>query len=130
MEISDTLEEKILEKKKELKELYLKAQESQNNSIKSNFGNILKEMRKKRGYTLREVGKGANISFTYLGNIENNTFSSPIPSKEFVDKILNFYEPTYEEEFKILKEYIYLVLPKCFTKNLTDNQIKCLLNEK
>ena len=130
MKTSDSLREQILEKKKELKELYLKAQESQNNSIKSNFGNILKEMRKNRGYTLREVGKEANISFTYLGNIENNSFSSPIPSKEFMDKILNFYKPTYEEEFKILKEYLYLVVPDFFTKNLTDNKIKCLLDGK
>jgi transcriptional regulator with XRE-family HTH domain len=36
-----------------------------------NFGERLREMRKERGLTLREVAERAGIDFTYLSKIEN-----------------------------------------------------------
>jgi transcriptional regulator with XRE-family HTH domain len=45
-----------------------------------NFGGRLREMRKEKGLTLREVAERAGIDFTYLSKMENDRISYTLPS--------------------------------------------------
>lgn len=51
------------------------------------IGKNIKELRKRRGYTLSELAEQANISKSYLSNIERNLNKNP--SLEVMNKIAN-----------------------------------------
>ncbi|MFJ8259752.1 helix-turn-helix domain-containing protein [Peribacillus asahii] len=51
------------------------------------IGKNIKEIRKRRGYTLSELAEQANISKSYLSNIERNLNKNP--SLDIMNKIAN-----------------------------------------
>lgn len=50
---------------------------------------LLRDIRKSKGLSLREVSKGCGISFTYLGEIERGVKSGNL---RVIEKILNYYD--------------------------------------
>lgn len=48
-----------------------------------NFGNVIKEARKKNGYTQRQLAEILGIDFTYLSKLENNRGDST-PKEELI----------------------------------------------
>lgn len=52
------------------------------------IGKRIKELRKKRGYTLRELGEKLNFDYSYLSKVENG---SKTPSIELLQQMADFF---------------------------------------
>nr|WP_310787960.1 helix-turn-helix transcriptional regulator [Fusobacterium nucleatum] len=76
------------------------------------FGEILKEIRKENGESLRRLAEKIDIAFSYIDRIEKN--KNPI-SKNVFEKILKIY-PLHKE--KLMKAYMEDTLPDEILKNI------------
>jgi len=56
--------------------------------VDNRIGKRIRELRKKRGYTLRELGEKLNFDFTYLSRVENGR---KIPSIELLQQMADFF---------------------------------------
>jgi len=64
--------------------LYMEVFEHMDNRI----GRRIRELRKKRGYTLRELGEKLNFDHSYLSKVENGR---KIPSIELLQQMADFF---------------------------------------
>ncbi|MFP4017064.1 MAG: helix-turn-helix domain-containing protein [Halanaerobiales bacterium] len=64
--------------------------------LKDQLGNVLKELRKDRGLTLRELGKEAGVSATLISDIENGRY---YPSLKTLSKLSNALEVKISQIF-------------------------------
>lgn len=76
------------------------------------FGEVLKEIRKENGDSLRSLGEKLEVVFTYIDKIEKG--NSPI-SKNMYEKFIKIY-PLYKQ--KLTKAYLEEVLPDSIQKDL------------
>lgn len=65
-----------------------------NSDPHSSLGRMLKEHRKARGLTLRQVEEATNISNAYLSQIENDKIQSP--SANYLYKLANLYRGDFD----------------------------------
>lgn len=77
--------------------------------MKKNVGETLKEIRKVKKLTQENLAKKANISRTYLSDIENNRYSPSIPflkkvSKALSEGITTKYYMLYDDIYTALME--------------------------
>ncbi|GGJ48943.1 helix-turn-helix domain-containing protein [Virgibacillus salexigens] len=63
--------------------------------LETEIGQKLKEIRMKRGYTVREVGEKTGMSFTYVSKIENGQKSS----LDTLEKLCDFYNVPIQSLF-------------------------------
>lgn len=66
------------------------------------FGEILKEIRKKRG-SLRQVAELLNIDFAYLSKLENDRVSFT-PSRDFLNKVVERLNCNDDEKNNLFSE--------------------------
>ena len=66
--------------------------------MKKNFGNIVRELREKKGLGIKRLGPDIGVSYTYLSKIENDKTK---PSEEFIEKIADYFE--YEKEELLIR---------------------------
>ena len=78
------------------------------------LGNYLKEVRRKRQFTLRDVEEKTAISNAYLSQLENGKIISPSPI--ILNKLATHYKVSYE---KLLDLTGYPVPPK---PDIVDNK--------
>ena len=60
---------------------------------KKDFGNIVRELREKKGLGIKRLAPDIGVSYTYLSKIENHKTK---PSEEFIEKIADYFG--YEKE--------------------------------
>jgi transcriptional regulator with XRE-family HTH domain len=71
------------------------------------IGKRIKELRQKRGYTLRGLGEKLNLDYSYLSKIENG---HKVPSIELLEQLADFFKVDIsyffmkEEELELFKE--------------------------
>ena len=63
-----------------------------------NFGHILKELRKKRGLSIKRLSSHLDVNYSYISKLENNHSN---PSEEFVFKIADLF--SYDQEELMLR---------------------------
>jgi transcriptional regulator with XRE-family HTH domain len=63
------------------------------------LGQYLKQQRKRKNITLREVEKRTGISNAYLSQLENNKIFNPSPSVLY--KLAEYYQISYEYLMKL-----------------------------
>lgn len=56
--------------------------------METRIGKHLKELRKKRGLSLRKLGEGLNADYTYLSRIENGIHK---PSIDFLEQVAKYF---------------------------------------
>ena len=66
--------------------------------MKKNFGNIVRELREKKGLGIKRLAPDIGVSYTYLSKIENDKTK---PSEEFIEKIADYFE--YEKEELLIR---------------------------
>ncbi|WP_057912985.1 helix-turn-helix domain-containing protein [Peribacillus muralis] len=101
------------------------------------IGKNIAELRKKRGYTLSELAEQANISKSYLSNIERNLNQNPsLQVMEKIAHVLNVdfvsllkKENTMEAPYYLEKEWLEFVqeLQRCGLKKEQLSQYKPLI---
>ena len=78
-----------------------------NNEEMSEFGEYLKNIRKERKITLRQVSDELKISISYLSDIETGTKLPPNSKSseysDYMDKIINYYKLSDDERVKLLE---------------------------
>ena len=79
------------------------------------FGGKLRELRKAKNYTQRQLAEKAEIDFTYLSKIEND-LPGYLPSEEVIRKLAKLLE-TDPEELVLLAQRI----PKTIQENMAKN---------
>lgn len=84
----------------------------------NNFGNRLRDLRKKSGESIKSLAKDLDVNYTYLSQMENN---KKIPSEELIDKIAKRFNHD-SEELKIIAGKI----PEDIKKILMDNPKKAV----
>jgi len=62
--------------------------------MNSTLGTLLKQTRKRRNLTLRDVQKETRISNAYLSQLENDKIANPSPN--ILHKLAKLYEISYE----------------------------------
>ncbi|WBO22720.1 helix-turn-helix domain-containing protein [Sphingomonas abietis] len=77
------------------------AGEKEENETKSNFGSFLNDLRKSRGFTLRDVEKitDGSISNGYLSQLENGNIEKPSAAK------LHHLANVYAVDYHVLMEH-------------------------
>ncbi len=96
------------------------------------FGKIVKQARKQKNYTQRELAKIIGIDFTYLSKIENNRTDYP-PKEEVIKSFAQELELNSEEliflagkiperDRELLKQH-YKTLPALFRRIKNDTKI-------
>ncbi len=63
------------------------------------LGEVLRELRELKGYSLRQVEKRSGVSNAYLSQIESGKVSEPSP--RFLHKLADVYEVPYTELMKL-----------------------------
>ena len=66
------------------------------------FGQILKEIRRRKNKTQREVAKAIDMDFSYFSRLENDRFDS-LPTLETIDKIAQELECSEEERASLIE---------------------------
>lgn len=66
------------------------------------FGKVIRQARKDKGYSQRELAKLVEVDYTYLSKLENDHAAYP-PSKEVIRLLVRYLDVTEREE-----ELIYL----------------------
>jgi transcriptional regulator with XRE-family HTH domain len=112
--------------------------------IMTTFGSLIRQARKDKGLSQRELAKKVGVNYTYLSKLENDHAGTP-PSEEVITKIadnlaLNAQELQYlagritPEDARILEEFIkenYQQMPVLFRKiKNSPNFVKKLLDEE
>lgn len=82
-----------------------------------NYGEILKEHRIVRGFTLKEIEKATGIN---NGNLSRWERGEVLPNIEFCVKLANFYEITVDELLGISEGYSASVSAPISGRNLSD----------
>lgn len=67
------------------------------------FGKVIRQARKDKGYSQRDLAKLVEVDYTYLSKLENDHAAYP-PSKEVIRLLVRYLDLTEREE-----ELIYLV---------------------
>ena len=55
----------------------------------TNFGKLIKQARKEKGYSQRELAKHLGVDFTYLSKLENNS-AKYAPKEEVIKKLAHY----------------------------------------
>jgi transcriptional regulator with XRE-family HTH domain len=102
------------------------------------FGERIRELRKAKNLTLRDVAKKVRVNFTYISKIENHKLDfGEFPSEELICKLAKVLEAS-EDELLLLAKKIpedikqrVLDRPDAFRKiaKLDDEQLDRLLGE-
>jgi transcriptional regulator with XRE-family HTH domain len=102
------------------------------------FGERIRELRKAKNLTLRDVAKKVRVNFTYISKIENHKLDfGEFPSEELICKLVKVLEAS-EDELLLLAKKIpedikqrVLDRPDAFRKiaKLDDEQLDRLLGE-
>lgn len=71
------------------------------------FGEVLKEVRKKNGDSLRRLGEKTDIFFTRIGKIEKGTNNI---NKDILGKLIEVYSNPFDKK-KLITSYIEELLP-------------------
>ncbi len=66
------------------------------------FGQILREIRRQKNKTQREVAKAIDMDFSYFSRLENDRFDS-LPTLETIDKIAQELECSEEERALLIE---------------------------
>jgi transcriptional regulator with XRE-family HTH domain len=88
--------------------------------LRQEAGRWLKELREKRGFTQRDMANRLNFEYyTFISQIESGRGRVPphqyahfarvldVPQREFVKKLMRFYDPiTYEALFESEEDYV------------------------
>jgi transcriptional regulator with XRE-family HTH domain len=61
---------------------------------KHSFGKILKDLRKKKGLSIKKLGSELDITYSYISKLEN---CKSIPSNEFIEKVADHFGYDPEE---------------------------------
>ena len=61
------------------------------------FGKVLRQARRDKGYSQRELAKLVNVDYTYLSKLENDHAAYP-PSKEVIQLLAHYLDLTEREE--------------------------------
>ena len=86
--------------------------------MKSTFGSIMRELRKKKGIGIKKLAPDLNLDYTYLSRIENDKV---YPSEHVIEKIANYFE--YDKDELMLKADR---IPKDIKEILRDNPQEAL----
>ncbi|MGA3601162.1 helix-turn-helix domain-containing protein [Lysinibacillus agricola] len=93
------------------------------------LGGFIKELRKSKGYTLRDVEENTGISNTYISNLENGIKDSP--SMETLFKLSKLYVKDRPLVFLEMLEYAnlasksdILAMKGVLIGDITDNRVK------
>ena len=102
------------------------------------FGERIRELRKAKNLTLRDVAKKVKVNFTYISKIENHKLDfGEFPSEDLIRKLAKVLEAS-EDELLLLAKKIpedikqrVLDRPDAFRKiaKLDDEQLDRLLGE-
>jgi len=102
------------------------------------FGERIRELRKAKNLTLRDVAKKAKVNFTYISKIENHKLDfGEYPSEDLIRKLAKILDAD-EDELLLLAKKIpedikqrVLERPDAFRKiaKLDDEQLDRLLGE-
>ena len=60
---------------------------------KKTFGKRIKQLRKEKGYSIKNLANSLDVNYTYLSKIEND---KSIPSEEFIEKISKIFSQDAE----------------------------------
>lgn len=66
------------------------------------FGKVIRQARRDKGYSQRELAKLVDVDYTYLSKLENDHAAYP-PSKEVIQLLVHYLDLTERQE-----ELIYL----------------------
>ena len=61
------------------------------------FGELLRRWRKKKGFSQRELARLADIDFTYISKVENDTPGFESPSEEALTRLANALDVDTDE---------------------------------
>jgi transcriptional regulator with XRE-family HTH domain len=87
--------------------------------MKYTFGNKIRELRKEKHLTLKQLSKKSGIEITYLSKIENNKTGSPeINTIEKLATALNVGQDTKEELYRLAKQ-----IPSDIKNNITKSKV-------
>ena len=64
------------------------------------LGDFFRNLRKKKGVSLRDIEKATNISNAYLSQLENDRIKNPSP--KIVNKLANYYEVSYSKLLELV----------------------------
>ena len=81
--------------------------------MNKNFGRILKDLRKKRGLSIKRLSSQLDVNYSYISKLENNHSN---PSKGFIFKIAQLFD--YDKEELLLRAG---KVPDDILSILTDN---------
>jgi transcriptional regulator with XRE-family HTH domain len=70
--------------------------------VSQTFGKVIRQARKDKGYSQRDLAKLVEVDYTYLSKLENDHAAYP-PSKEVIRLLVRYLDLTEREE-----ELIYL----------------------
>lgn len=86
-------------------------------SIMSEFGNMLKKLRKERRITQRDLAQMIGVDFTYISKIETGAFDNP-PSEALIVKIAEALDTDAEELILIAKK-----VPNTLRETIIDDDL-------
>jgi len=103
------------------------------------FGEIIKELRKQRGMTQRELADQLQVNFTYISKIENDKLEV-LPSEDLIRRMAEVLETDAEElldlagklDLRQLQQVVKdlpqagVLLRRIQTRRLTDEQWKTI----
>jgi len=62
--------------------------------MNKNFGHILKDLRKKKGLSIKRLSSQLDVNYSYISKLENNHSN---PSEDFILKIAQLFDYDKEE---------------------------------
>ncbi|MDJ0715948.1 MAG: helix-turn-helix transcriptional regulator [Prochloraceae cyanobacterium] len=107
--------------------------------MENTFGQVIRQARKNKGYSQRELAKLIGIDFTYLSKLENNR--ADYPPKEDVIKIiaqelqldceeLIFLAGRIPSNYSSLLQEHYQTMPVLFRRIREDSQFAAFLSDE